>query len=175
MKKFYKLVACVVLCICCSHTTKSGFLAPWPKFYQCLSYSHCLSVHALIGAHWFFYRLFTINKRQCRGVLLIQSFILIGLYYFSLKQINNGKYIRSRKYHTLQTGTYSVDPDETPQNAVSNQGILLQLEVVWGIYIYTCIRVIVKIRQNSCPFHILWKPLMWSWIFFSSHNTTDHT
>ena len=28
------------------------------------------------------------------------------------------------------------------------------------------IRVIVKIRQNSCPFHILWKPLMWSWIFF---------
>ena len=28
-----------------------------------------------------------------------------------------------------------------------------------------CIWVIVKIRQNSCPFHILWKPLMWSWIF----------
>ena len=28
------------------------------------------------------------------------------------------------------------------------------------------IRVNVKIRQNSCPFHILWKPLMWSWIFF---------
>ena len=24
----------------------------------------------------------------------------------------------------------------------------------------------VKIRQNSCPFHILWKPLMWSWFFF---------
>ena len=26
--------------------------------------------------------------------------------------------------------------------------------------------VIVKIRQNSCPFHILWKPLMCSWFFF---------
>ena len=28
------------------------------------------------------------------------------------------------------------------------------------------LRVNVKIRQNSCPFHILWKPPMWLWFFF---------